>query len=101
MPVSDEQLARELVALKEVVTDFRNEMRTVLNGFVRSDVYQAQQEAIKADAVARQQLLEKEIAALTGRVKSLEEEKRQSRGLVLGAIGSAAVAILLSLLKLK
>lgn len=101
MPMSDEQLSRELTALKEVVTDFRNEMRSTLNGFVRIDVYAAQQDAMKQELVATRMLLEKEINILTATVAKMEDDKKQSRGLVWGALGSAAVAIVLSLLKLK
>lgn len=108
MPVSDDQLSRELSALKDSVVDFRNEMRAAMAGFVRQDVYQAQQETVRAQIAKELSDLRGElattrgaIAALSGKVDSFDADKRQNRGLVFGAIASAAVALVMSFVNLS
>lgn len=99
MPVNEEQLAAELKNLRESLMDFRGEMRATLGGFVRSDVYAAQQETLRAQLAAQSAQMQGELMELRAAVKRLEEDKRQNRGLVWGALGSAAVAIALTLFK--
>lgn len=103
MAVNEDQLAAELKNLRESLTDFRNEMRTTLNGFVRSDVYaaqqettRAQQETMRAQQAADMEKLRGDISELRSSVKRLDDDKRQSRGVVWGAFASAAVALLVS-----
>lgn len=103
MPMSDEQLSRELSGLKDQVVDFRNEMRATMAGFVRQDVYQAQQETLRAqmqkelsDLRGEMVAVRSEANALRGKVESFDNDKRQNRGLVFGAIASAAVALVMS-----
>ena len=99
MPFSEEQLSAELKNLRESLTDFRNEMRSTLTGFVRTDVYAAQQETLRAQQAAQAAQMMGELIELRAAVKRLEEDRRQNRGLVWGALGSAAVAIALTLFK--
>lgn len=99
MPLSDEQLRTELIALKEAMTDFRNEVRSMFSGFVRTDVYSAQQEAMKQLLVAQVEMLNKEIAGLKGQLAAIEADKRQKNGIVWGAFASAAVALVVSFFK--
>lgn len=99
MPMGEDQLTRELAALKEGLTDFRNEMRATLNGFVRHDVYTAQQETMRAQLAAERERLSGELTELRSVVKRLEEDKRQNRGLIFGAFASAAVALVISFFK--
>lgn len=101
MPMSDEQLSRELSLLKDSVVDFRNEMRTAMAGFVRQDVYQAQQETLKAQMRQELESMRGEVVTIRGVVAAMEADKRQNRGLILGAFASAAVAIVLTLFNLK
>lgn len=101
MPLSDDQLSRELVALKESLTDFRNEMRSNMAGFVRQDVYQAQQETLKAQMRQELESMRGELATMRGSVSAMEADKRQNRGLIFGAFASAAVAMVLTLFNLK
>lgn len=101
MPFSEEQVSRELAALDKTLTDFRNEMRATLNGFVRQDVYQAQQDAMKAAMAAEVQLLRNEIQNQAAAITAINAEKRQNRGFVWSALGAAAVSILLSVFRLK
>lgn len=104
MPLSDEQLSRELSALKDSVVDFRNEMRAAMAGFVRQDVYQAQQETLRAQMAKEMSDLRGELAtarglmtAMSNKVDSFDADKRQNRGLLFGALASAAVALVMSL----
>lgn len=99
--MTDEQLSRELSGLKESVVDFRNEMRAAMAGFVRQDVYQAQQETLKAQMRQELQTMRGELDALRGTVAVMEADKRQNRGLIYGAFASAAVAIVLTLFNFK
>lgn len=101
MPVSDDQLSRELSALKDSVVDFRNEMRAAMAGFVRQDVYQAQQETLRAQVSQQLADLRGEIAALRGSMTTFDADKRQNRGLLFSAIGSAAVALVMSFINLN
>lgn len=101
MPMSDEQLSRELSLLKDSVVDFRNEMRTAMAGFVRQDVYSAQQETLKAQMRQELESMRGEISTMRGVVTALEADKRQNRGLIFGAFASAAVAIVMTLFSLK
>lgn len=101
MPMSDEQLSRELSLLKDSVVDFRNEMRTAMAGFVRQDVYSAQQETLKAQMLQELGLMRGELATMRGTVAALEADKRQNRGLIFGAFASAAVALVGMLFTLK
>lgn len=96
MAASDDQLTAELKNLREALTDFRNEMRSTLTGFVRTDVYAAQQETLRAQQAAEVASLRGDLTELRSSVKRLEEEKRQNRGLVWGALASAAVALFIS-----
>lgn len=96
MPLSDEQLSRELAALKDSVVDFRNEMRAAMAGFVRQDVYQAQQETLRAQVAKEIGDLRAQVSSMQGVVQSFEADKRQNRGLMLGAFASAAVALIMS-----
>lgn len=104
MPMSDEQLSRELSGLKDQVVDFRNEMRATMAGFVRQDVYQAQQETLRAqmakelsDLRGEMVAVKSEANALRGKVEAFDSDKRQNRGLVFGALASAAVALIMGL----
>lgn len=106
MPISDDQLSRDLVGLKETMTEFRQEMRIALSGFVRTDVYQAQQDSLRASMAAQEQLLKTRIEQLQGSIISLQasidnvnNDKRQNKGIAWGAIASAAVALFVSLFK--
>lgn len=99
MPLGEDQLTRELTNLRESLTDFRNEMRSALTGFVRTDVYAAQQETMRAQQTADYTRLQGELLELRGSVKRLEDDKRQNRGLVWGALGSAAVALFVAFFK--
>jgi len=106
MPLSDEQLTRELAGLKDTMTEFRQEMRIALSGFVRTDVYQAQQDTLRASILAQEQLLKAQIASLQTTINALQtsidkvnDEKRQNKGIAWGAIASAAVALFVSLFK--
>lgn len=106
MPLSDEQLTRELAGLKDIFTEFRQEMRITLSGFVRADVYQAQQDTLRASMAAQEQLLKAQIVALQGEmtkisanIEEMKNEKRQNKGIAWGAIASAAVALFVSLFK--
>lgn len=101
MPMIDEQLSRELSALKESVVDFRNEMRSAMAGFVRQDVYQAQQETLKAQLRSEVESMRGELNAMRSIVATLEADKRQNRGLVFGSFGSAAVALIMTLFNFK
>lgn len=101
MPMSDEQLSRELSLLKDSVVDFRNEMRTAMAGFVRQDVYSAQQETLKAQMRQELESIRGELSTIRGTVASFEADKRQNRGLIFGAFASAAVAVVLTLFNLK
>lgn len=101
MPMTDEQLSRELSLLKESVVDFRNEMRSTMAGFVRQDVYGAQQETLKAQMRQELESMRGELATMRGTVAALEADKRQNRGLVFGALASAAVAIAMTLFSFK
>lgn len=97
--VDESQLAAELKNLREALADFRSEMRTTLNGFVRSDVYAAQQETLRAQQAADMAKLQGDLAEVRAAVKRLDEDKRQNRGLVWGALASAAVALMVSFFK--
>lgn len=99
MPLSDEQLRTELIALKEAMTDFRNEVRSMFSGFVRVDVYAAQQEAMKQLLTAQVEMLNKEIATLKGQLAAIEADKRQKNGIVWSALATAAVSMVVSLFK--
>lgn len=101
MPLSDEQLSREIVSLEKSITDFRNEMRAAMTGVVRLDVYQAQQETLRAQINAQMETMKGEVAELRGKVKTLEDEKRQRSGIVYGAVISAALALVMSFINLK
>lgn len=101
MPMSDEQLSRELSALKESVVDFRNEMRAAMAGFVRQDVYSAQQETLKAQMRQELEAMRGELNTMRGTVETLAADRRQNRGLVYGAFASAAVALIGMLFSLK
>lgn len=101
MPISDEQMSRELTSLKECVNDFRNEMRAALTGVVRQDVYQAQQETLRAQLNAQVDQLRTELTEMRGTMKTLLDEKRQNRGLVVSAMLSAALAVVMGLFNLK
>lgn len=101
VPLTDEQLSRELSLLKESVVDFRNEMRSNMAGFVRQDVYQAQQETLKAQMRQEIESIRGELATIRGVVSAMEADKRQNRGLIFGAFASAAVAVVLTLFNLK
>lgn len=99
MAVNEEQLSAELKNLRETLTDFRNEIRATLTGFVRADVYAAQQETLRAQQAALTERLQGELTELRGAVRRLETDRQQNRGLIWGAVGSAAVAVLLSVWK--
>lgn len=99
MAVNEDQLAAELKNLRESLTDFRNEMRTTLNGFVRSDVYAANLETMRAQQAADMEKLRGDLTELRSTVKRLDEDKRQSRGVVWGAFASAAVALMVAFFK--
>lgn len=106
MPISEDQLSRELVALKDIFAEFRSEMRITLSGFVRNDVYQAQQETMRASLAAQETFykakmdaLQVEITRLNTRLDDVNNDKRQNKGIAWGAIGSAAVALFVSLFK--
>lgn len=101
MPLSDEQLSRELSSLKESVQDFRNEMRAAMTGVVRQDVYQAQQETLRAQMRSELETMRGEIAALKGKIESMEAEKRQKNGIVWGALASGALALIMSFVNLN
>lgn len=94
MPMTDEQLSRELSALKESVVDFRNEMRAAMAGFVRQDVYSAQQETLKAQMRSELEAMRGQLDTMRGTVSALEADRRQNRGLIFGAMASAAVALI-------
>jgi|SRR5687768_3445697 len=101
MPLSDEQLSRELSSLKDSVVDFRNEMRAAMTGVVRQDVYQAQQETLRAQVRGEIEAMNREVAALRGKIESMEAEKRQKNGIVWGALASGALALVMSFLSLS
>lgn len=94
MPLTDEQLSRELSALKESVVDFRNEMRAAMAGFVRQDVYSAQQETLKAQMRQELEGMRGQLDTMRGKVETLEADRRQNRGIAVGAFASAAVALI-------
>lgn len=106
MPISEEQVSRDLTALKDTMTEFRQEMRIALSGFVRTDVYQAQQDLLRASMVAQEQLLKAQIAVLqnditklNGRLDEMASDRKQYRGIAWGAIASAVVALFVSVFK--
>jgi hypothetical protein len=99
--MTDEQLSRELSALKESVVDFRNEMRAAMAGFVRQDVYSAQQETLKAQMRQELEAMRGELNAQRGKVEALEADRRQNRGIAVGALASAAVALIGMLFSFK
>lgn len=99
MAVDEGQLTSELKNLRESLADFRQEMRATLNGFVRSDVYAAQQETERAQRAADIEKLRGDLTELRATVKRLDEDKRQKSGLVWGALASAAVALMVSFFK--
>jgi hypothetical protein len=101
MPLSDEQLSRELSTLKEAVVDFRNEMRAAMTGVVRQDVYQAQQETLRAQVRGEIEVMGREIAALRAKIETMEAEKRQKNGIVWGALASGALSLVMSVLSLN
>jgi len=98
MPLSDQELTRELASLKETMQEFRNEMRMSMAGVVRNDVYQAQQETMKAQTAQHLEQIRGELNQLRGRIESMETDKRQNKGLIFGALASAAVSLLMTIL---
>lgn len=99
--MSDEQLSRELSSLKDTMVDFRNEMRAAMTGVVRLDVYQAQQETLRAQMAKDVSDLRGEIQTLRATVSTLEQDKRQNRGLLFSALGAAAVSLIMAFTNLK
>lgn len=98
---NDQQMSRELASLKESIVDFRNEMRNAMAGFVRQDVYLAQQETAKAQQAAAAEAMMGRLNQLQGRVDVMEAEKRQNRGLLFTTLASGALALILGFLNLK
>lgn len=97
--------------------DFRDEFRGVMSTVVRQDVYRAEQETLRGEmatmrasytgelATLRGEMATMraahagEVATLRGRLEAVEADKRQNKGLAWSAIASAAVAIVLWLVK--
>ena len=108
MPMSDEQLSREISSLEKSITDFRNEMRAAMTGVVRQDVYQAQQETLRAQMRSELEAmrgeitpLKAEINALRGKIETMEADKRQKNGIVWGALASGGLALILSFININ
>ena len=106
MPISDEQVSRELAALRDIFAEFRAEMRTTLSGFVRTDVYNAQQETWRTTMAAQEQFykaqldnLRNEVNTLKGSLETLHNDRRQVRNTSWSAIASAGVALFVSIFK--
>lgn len=111
MPTAEEQIS--LAEIVRTMKDFREEFRTAISTMMRADVYAAQQATLRAEIAASEANFKAEIAALNTKteaeiaalktrtealqqiIESHDSEKRQSRGLIIGAFGSAAVALLL------
>lgn len=85
--------------IARALQDFRSELRGALNTVVRQDVYTAQQATLRAEMATMKAAYETEAAAMRLRVEALEADKRQNKGLAWSAIASAAVAIVLWLVK--
>jgi hypothetical protein len=81
--------------------DFREEFRATVGTMMRADVYQAQQATLRAEIASMKTSFESQIAALQRSVEALETEKRQNKGLVFSALGSAAVALFMAFFNLK
>lgn len=103
MPLSEEQISREIVSLEKSITDFRNEMRAAMTGVVRQDVYQAQQETLRAQMRSELEAmrgeitpLKSELSSLRGKIETMEADKRQKSGILWGALASGALALVLS-----
>ena len=105
MPLPDD--SHTLAEIARQLADFRNELRNIVGGLVRMDVYQAQQETLRAeiagmktsyarDLVAMETSHARDLAMLQAQLLAFETDKRQSRGVALGALASAAVALLVS-----
>lgn len=104
MPLPED--GHTLAEIARQVADFRNEFRSTVGTLVRQDVYQAQQETLRAqlaaieaahsrDMAAAEAVRARDVALLQGQIATLEADKRQNRGLIFGAFASAAVALLL------
>lgn len=97
MPLPED--GHTLAEIARQVADFRNEFRNTISGLVRQDVYAAQQETLRAQFAAMEAAHARDVAALQAQLAALEADKRQNRGLVLGAFASAAVALVVGLFK--
>lgn len=105
MPLPED--GHTLAEIARQLADFRNEFRNVIGGLVRMDVYQAQQATLRAEIDALKASYARDMAAmekanatvvdsLRQQIAAFDTDKRQSRGVALGALASAAVALLVS-----
>lgn len=94
MPLPED--GHTLAEIARQVADFRNEFRNIVGGLVRKDVYDAQQQTLLTRFAAMEASHARDLAALQAQIAAFETDKRQSRGVALGALASAAVALLVS-----
>ena len=99
MPTPEEAIS--LAEIVRTMKDFREEFRSAVGSMIRADVYRAEQATLRAEIAAQYATINQRLSELEGKIKSLEDDKRQNRGVAIGTFASAALALVLAFFNFK